>query len=189
MPRQWKCTVCGYLYEGPGPPDICPLCGADSAEFIPLEKEKFNLLHDLWQTLVVHAVASHFPNGLVPVAALFFLLAAVTGNPHFEPAAFYLVVLTLAVVPVSLVSGIYDWRTRFAATPALIFYKKIGLALVLFALSAATVALRCSHPDPAMAGGLVPIFYGALLLGMLGCVILLGHYGGKLAFKWKDNKL
>lgn len=32
--RKWRCTVCGYEYEGTELPEdyICPLCGA-SAEF------------------------------------------------------------------------------------------------------------------------------------------------------------
>ncbi len=189
MPRQWKCTVCGYLHEGPEPPESCPRCGAARSEFIPLEQEKFNLLRDLWETLVVHAVAAHFPNGLMPVALLFFLLSLVTVNPHFGPASGYLILLVVAVVPISLASGIYDWRRRFKGTPALIFYKKIGLAILLFLLGLGAIQLRRSYPEFADASVLIQLLYGVVLFAMLGCVTLLGHYGGKLAFKWKDNQL
>ena len=189
MPKKWKCTVCGYLHEGPEPPESCPRCGADASEFIPLAEEKLNLLHDLWQTLVVHAVAAHFPNGLMPVAVFFFALGLVMVNPHLEPASYYLVLLVLAVVPVSVASGIYDWRKRFGGTQALIFYKKIALAVVLFLLGLAAVALHRSLPDFTQASGMLRLLYGGLLFAMLGCVVLLGHYGGKLAFKWKDNRL
>jgi rubredoxin/uncharacterized membrane protein len=189
MTRQWKCTVCGYLHEGPEPPENCPRCGAARSEFIPVEAEKLNLLHDLWQSLVVHAVAAHFSSGLVPVAVLFFLLGLVSENPHFEPAAYYLLWVVLVAIPVSVVSGIYDWRRKFAGTQALIFYKKIALAIVLFLFGIVAVNLRRIHPDLAAAGASIQILYGALLFGMLGCVTLLGHYGGKLVFKWKDNRL
>jgi rubrerythrin len=37
MPRQWKCTVCGYIYEGKNPPDQCPVCGAFKYQFILYE--------------------------------------------------------------------------------------------------------------------------------------------------------
>jgi rubrerythrin len=42
MPKQWKCTVCGYIHEGKNPPDICPVCGAIKYQFIlyePLSKD------------------------------------------------------------------------------------------------------------------------------------------------------
>lgn len=38
MSKQWKCTVCGYLHDGPNPPDTCPLCGAFKYQFILYEK-------------------------------------------------------------------------------------------------------------------------------------------------------
>ncbi|MGE4577105.1 MAG: FAD-dependent oxidoreductase [Candidatus Methanomethylophilaceae archaeon] len=36
--KKWRCTVCGYIHEGDGPPEICPQCGAP--------KEKFELYTD-----------------------------------------------------------------------------------------------------------------------------------------------
>jgi rubrerythrin len=29
----WLCTVCGYIHEGDGPPDECPVCGAPKSAF------------------------------------------------------------------------------------------------------------------------------------------------------------
>jgi len=186
MPRQWKCTVCGYVHDGPEPPGNCPRCGADRSEFIPVEEQKLNLLHDIRDSLVLHAVVTHFPGALVPVAVLFFFLSLVTGNPHLEPAAFYLLWVVLAAAPVAIASGIYDWRTRFEGTRALIFYKKIALAAALVLFCVGAVSLRTTYPEPAFG---IRAAYGVLLLAMLGCVTLLGHYGGKLAFQWKDRKL
>lgn len=34
---KWRCTVCGYEYEGNEPPDECPVCGAPKEKF---EREK-----------------------------------------------------------------------------------------------------------------------------------------------------
>ncbi|MBT8359104.1 MAG: hypothetical protein KJO61_15210, partial [Deltaproteobacteria bacterium] len=31
--KKWRCKVCGYIHEGPEPPDECPVCGADKSEF------------------------------------------------------------------------------------------------------------------------------------------------------------
>ncbi len=30
---KWQCKVCGYIHEGPEPPDVCPVCGADKSQF------------------------------------------------------------------------------------------------------------------------------------------------------------
>lgn len=38
MKKLWKCSVCGYTYEGGDAPESCPKCGAP--------REKFNLLTD-----------------------------------------------------------------------------------------------------------------------------------------------
>ncbi|SHO43557.1 rubredoxin-like domain-containing protein [Desulfopila aestuarii] len=31
--KKWKCTVCGYIYEGEAPPEKCPLCKAPAEMF------------------------------------------------------------------------------------------------------------------------------------------------------------
>lgn len=33
---KWRCTICGYVHEGPEPPETCPVCGADRSLFEPL---------------------------------------------------------------------------------------------------------------------------------------------------------
>ncbi len=38
--EKWKCTVCGYIHEGPLPDDFkCPRCGAPASKFVKLEEE------------------------------------------------------------------------------------------------------------------------------------------------------
>lgn len=36
----WKCTVCGYIYEGENAPDACPKCGATADKFTALSDEE-----------------------------------------------------------------------------------------------------------------------------------------------------
>lgn len=31
--QRWQCAVCGYIHTGPEPPEPCPVCGADMAQF------------------------------------------------------------------------------------------------------------------------------------------------------------
>ena len=35
--NKWQCKVCGYIHEGPEPPDECPVCGAPKDMFEPIE--------------------------------------------------------------------------------------------------------------------------------------------------------
>lgn len=35
--NRWKCQVCGYIHEGPEPPDECPVCGAPKEKFEPID--------------------------------------------------------------------------------------------------------------------------------------------------------
>ena len=35
--NKWQCKVCGYIHEGPEPPDECPVCGVSKDMFDPLE--------------------------------------------------------------------------------------------------------------------------------------------------------
>lgn len=186
--RQWKCIVCGYIHEGDEPPDLCPVCGADRSQFIPLEAEPANLLHDLWHTFRLHAVVAHFPNGLVPTLWLFLLLFWFTGRPAVAEGAFWLMLVTVLTVPVSIVSGIYDWKTRYGGEKAAIFIKKIVLAAILFVAGVGALLLHFAHPELPAGGGMAAILYLFCLAVMMLCAVLLGHYGGKLVFHWKTHR-
>lgn len=37
--KKWQCSVCGYIHEGPEPPEKCPVCGADKSKFVELVEE------------------------------------------------------------------------------------------------------------------------------------------------------
>jgi rubrerythrin len=38
--REWRCTVCGYLYEGDEPPEVCPLCFVSKEAFVQVGGEQ-----------------------------------------------------------------------------------------------------------------------------------------------------
>ena len=39
--EKWKCTVCGYIHEGPLPEDFkCPLCKQPASKFVKIEEAK-----------------------------------------------------------------------------------------------------------------------------------------------------
>ncbi len=36
---KWKCEICGFVYIGDIPPDICPVCKVPSFKITPVQKE------------------------------------------------------------------------------------------------------------------------------------------------------
>ena len=37
---KFRCTVCGYVHEGPEAPEFCPVCKASKDKFVPVEEDK-----------------------------------------------------------------------------------------------------------------------------------------------------
>jgi len=137
---------------------------------------------NMFETFIFHAVSSHFVNGLVPVSVLFMLLAVTSGDPYFEHTVIHLICVAAITIPFSFISGIRDWRIKFHSGRAPIFYRKIGLSIVLALLCAAVISIRLLCPNPLAAGGGIAWLYGGCILMTLPVVVLLGHFGGKLAY-------
>lgn len=182
MTTQWKCTVCGYLHTGESPPDRCPVCGADASKFVAVEQAKVSLLQEMRESFQPHAVAGHFPNALLPTALLFTAVALFVTPLSLSDATWYMLLVLIPTIPATLVTGLYQWKTRFAGKSATIFQRKIQLASLLLILLLITVGLRYSLGDPLQGSAVWKWGFCGLLLSMLGCVTLLGHYGGKLVF-------
>lgn len=155
---------------------------------ITMQKPFVRFWRDFRSTFVLHAVAAHFNNGLLPAAILFMLLAVFTGNPYFEHTVLHLIILALCMVPVSFFSGIRDWRTKFYGGRAPIFYRKMWLSCLLFLLVGGAAAIRLDRPGVLYQGGVSPWLYLVCLFSALPVVVLLGHYGGKLAYQGKTTR-
>ncbi len=99
--KKWECTLCGYIHEGPEPPDSCPVCGAGPEYFKEIvEKEEKTLTEavltpqagdpdkkaapSLFRKLVMkhhlHPIAVHTPNGVLPLALVFLAIGIVLGQ-------------------------------------------------------------------------------------------------------------
>lgn len=176
MIKQWQCSVCGYIHEGPEPPEHCPVCGADRSKFVLLPSTEPAPPPQPALSLHLHPILSHFSNGVMPVVWLFLLLIWLLGRSVLEEAVLWMVAVVTLSAPLSLATGIYDWQKRFEGEKAPIFTRKIILAVVLILLGCLALALRLFG-----SAGLQPLYY-LCLAAMLGCVTLLGFYGGKLVF-------
>jgi membrane protein CcdC involved in cytochrome C biogenesis len=154
----------------------------DASKFNAVEQAGVSLFQEMRETFQPHAVAGHFPNALLPTALLFTGIAMFVTPLTLSDATWYLLLVLLPTIPATLITGLFQWKTRFAGKSATIFRRKIQLASLLLVLLLITVSLRYVLGDPLMSDGLWKWGFCGLLFAMLGCVTLLGHYGGKLVF-------
>lgn len=199
MEKTWRCTVCGYLHKGDQPPETCPLCHADASKFELVSDPKVDvaeptrkidklkagglaLIEEMKAAFVPHAISAHFPTALLPTSFLFLLIYFVSSKTSFETALFYLLLVAVLSVPPTFATGFLDWKKNYAGELSPIFRKKITLGLLLFVLGFVVIVWRWLNPEVLTSGGFSACAFSILLLIMLVCVTLLGHYGGMLVF-------
>jgi len=56
---KWVCSVCGYVYEGPEPPEKCPVCKAPASKFLKQDAEM------TWAAEHVVGVAKGAPDDII----------------------------------------------------------------------------------------------------------------------------
>ena len=56
---KWVCQVCGYVYEGPEPPEKCPVCKAPASKFTKQDAEM------TWAAEHVVGVAQGVPQDII----------------------------------------------------------------------------------------------------------------------------
>lgn len=183
--KKWRCLTCGFAWSKDEPPDACPVCGAPKSQFSPIGRGKIRFLRDVVESSRVHPIAVHFPNGALPACLLFLYLFLLTGVRDFERAAFFLLIVVVVAIPVSLASGFRDWKRNYAGRKVPVFYRKIGLASGLLTLGVAGALLRGLGPGLFGPDGPLEWVYVLVLTAMLFLVVLLGHWGGKLVFEWR----
>ncbi|WP_288222324.1 FAD-dependent oxidoreductase [uncultured Clostridium sp.] len=51
--KLWKCVICGEIFESETVPEICPVCGAGSDQFVEIEREETTYKIDKEETYVI----------------------------------------------------------------------------------------------------------------------------------------
>jgi rubredoxin len=54
MKDLFKCSVCGFVYEGEDAPEICPKCGAPKEKFVQLSTEDAEKIYKSDRTNDIH---------------------------------------------------------------------------------------------------------------------------------------
>ncbi len=125
----------------------------------------------------LHHIGSHFTNGLFPVASVLLAMFFVTGDQEMESAAFYCVVFGTLGIPVTYLSGGYDWKTRFQGRRTRVFTHKLIFGVLFFILAAIAIGLRLSDPAAIASGEGIAVAYAVTVWAAAGCAGYLGHLG------------
>ncbi len=208
--KRWKCTICNYIHEGDTPPEKCPICKAPASKFVLMEpsenevnaqrikaleneiaqqkevnKVRVVKLYEGLQDLLVkhhlHPISVHFPNGLIPVAVIFFVLYLILGNETLATAGLFNLGFVVITLPLVLFAGYAEWVRKYNMAWTSLFKIKIAAAAVTSLTCIFNVAWYISNPD-VLASSLAWLFILMNLI-MLGAAGIAGHLGGKLVFK------
>lgn len=137
---------------------------------------------DLMLKRHAHPIVVHAPNGILPAAIVFLLLALLLNISSFELAAFYNVSFVLLAMPVVIFSGFVEWRKHYKGALTTLFVVKIGCALLGALLIVLLVSWRIINPEVAVPGSPVRWIFFLVHLICLGSVGVAGHLGGKLVW-------
>lgn len=205
--KKWKCTACSYIYEGDEPPEKCPACGADKSMFIEVVDEKINkeseveeisetateseskkssgrsgIIGNLVMRHHLHPITVHTPNGVIPVAVIFLVLAIVFKAKAFEIAAFFNMIFVLLTMPVVIGTGYHAWQKKYNGAKTFVFVTKIICSAIVAVLLGLLVCWRFIDAEVVLSGTTASWVYLALCGVILAAVGIAGHLGGKLVF-------
>ena len=134
------------------------------------------VLATLVYNLHAHPASVHFPIGLCVAASLFQVLSIVLALPVLEQVAFYNLALGVAMSPVSIVSGIIDWRYRYGAGLTNLFAWKFALSAAFLVLGVTALALSGGPTGSSCLACKIPIVLMAPVAAGLGFL------GGRITF-------
>ncbi|MBA4397678.1 MAG: rubredoxin [Syntrophus sp. (in: bacteria)] len=144
-----------------------------------------NTIHDRVAGLLsrhhAHPISVHFPNGILPVALMMFVLAWLFDATTLATAGFYNIVFVMLVLPLVIFTGFMDWERKYKKALTSMFQIKILAAAVTFA--ACLISLFWYLIDPGVIGSSQGWLFILVNLLMVAAAGVAGHIGGKLVFK------
>jgi uncharacterized membrane protein len=194
---------------------VCPVCGAvlsvEAPYGHPVPVVMDMEINRAQPKARLHPLAAHLPVGLFPFALLGALallafsaaggtalrvLEALGGSAAtlatLERVTLLLLGLSVALSPLTIAAGYWDWRHRYGSRPYRIIRLKLAFSGAFVALGAVALALHASgavfSPSTGLVAGGSPLhalaalsYFAALALGMI-VIATLGHVGGNLVF-------
>ncbi len=143
----------------------------------------------------LHPISVHFPNGILPAALLFLLLAMgldILGLADrdvlglelsaLHDVAFLNLAFVVLAMPVVLFSGFLDWKKHYRGIMTRIIRTKMTCGFIVLGLGVALLVWRLAFPESVTGGGLISLLYFLVNAGMLAAAGVAGNRGGRLVF-------
>ena len=128
----------------------------------------------------LHPSLVHFPIALLMASTLFSLLRLFFGNPSFEAASFYLLVLGGISSPFAIATGVLTWWINYQLKLTYFVKRKIQFSILLLILEIILIFWRSSTPEILGQKG-YPLYF-IMILALTPVVFLLAYYGGQMTF-------
>lgn len=147
----------------------------------PVFRTPYQRITDLMVRHHAHPILVHTPNGILPIAAVLFILAWLSGASLPAKAAAINLVFVILALPLVVFTGVLEWQKKYNQADTLMFRLKILAATLTCAAS--VIALVWYLLDPGVLSSSLSWVFIFVNLVMLGSAGVAGHIGGKLVFK------
>lgn len=128
-----------------------------------------------------HPILVHTPNGILPAAAILFIIAWLFDASLPAKAAVINLVFVVLALPLVLYTGVLEWKEKYNQATTRLFRLKITAAATTSA--ACALSMLWYLLDPLVLSSSLAWVFILINLVMLGSAGVAGHLGGKLVFK------
>jgi predicted heme/steroid binding protein/uncharacterized membrane protein len=150
-------------------------------ELVEEERTQSNLVIRL-QKLHIHPIAVHFSIAYSIAFSLLSILYLIIGEITFETASYYMLLLGLLSAPVTVLAGLFSWKTEYKSKMNKIFSRKLTFAAVFLVAITICFVWRTLNPQILTAGADVGFIYLAIAVSLTPIVTILGYYGGEIVY-------
>ncbi|MGC8604106.1 MAG: DUF2231 domain-containing protein, partial [Desulfomonilaceae bacterium] len=143
-----------------------------------LEKRPFFRRHP-------HPAVVHFPLALLMISSLIEIIAIITQSNKTEWAAYLLLIIGLASLPVAMATGYLTWWLNYEAIESPVVRQKKRLAWLAVTWGVLALIIRTFIlTDPLNISDPMLIAYLSLIVSLSVLVATIGFLGGKLTFPY-----
>lgn len=186
-PPRKKAPAAARKVKNPPPPSDKEKIKALETEIQMARRKKIRLFRivDFIITQMVkhhaHPVSVHIPNGVLPVAVLFFVSALLFNVDSLATAGFYNIVVVLVALPLVIIAGFVEWIKKYNS--ALTVFFKIKIIAAFITLLSCIISLVWFMKEPSVLHSCYAWLFILINVVMVAAAGVAGFLGGKLVFK------
>ncbi len=158
---------------------------AEQKLIVEANKSKAVKMYEVLQRFLVkqhaHPISVHFPNGVLPLAVILFVLSLILKSEILLTVGFANIFFVMLTLPFVLFTGYTEWFKKYNRAMTPLFQIKIIAAIVTTTTCVFNVLWYII--DPCVLSSSLSWLFILLNIAMLGSAGVAGHLGGKLVFK------